>query len=160
MTSSRATSCGEHVTVDMPILQDRKLGARLDKRIAHLSYARARLDLGSVRAFWLAAIILISGRLLLTRQATRGLRRAGAEPVIRDTAWRGLISQGGVTLGLVLLIQEAFPQVGADVVALGMAVIIGNILGGPILLKQALSRADPADVESGGDAKLMGTEAE
>lgn len=123
--------------------------------------AGARLDLGSVRAFWLAAIILIGGRLLLTRQATLwGLRRAGAEPVIRDTAWRGLISQGGVTLGLVLLIQEAFPEVGAEVVPLAMAVIIGNILGGPILLKRALSEAASAGAESDGDAKLVGTEAE
>jgi Kef-type K+ transport system membrane component KefB len=105
--------------------------------------AGARLDLGSVQAFWLAALILIGGRLFLTRQATIwGLRRAGAPDAIRDVAWRGLISQGGVTLGLVLLIQEAFPQVGAEVVALGMAVIIGNILGGPILLKRALSEAD------------------
>ena len=54
------------------------------------------------------------------------------------------MSQGGVTLGLLLVLQEAFPEIGEGVVALGMAVIIGNILGGPILLKTALSRAEAA----------------
>jgi formate/nitrite transporter FocA (FNT family) len=39
----------------------------------------------------------------------------------------------------VLIIQEAFPDLGAGIVALAMAVILGNILGGPILLGRALS---------------------
>jgi hypothetical protein len=63
------------------------------------------------------------------------------------------MSQGGVTLGLLLVIEEAFPEIGDGVVALGMAVIIGNILGGPILLKTALTKsqagsADPTGVEA------------
>ena len=110
--------------------------------------AGASLDLGAVRRFWLAALVLFGARLLLTWLGSRwGTRMAGAEPEHRRKAWRGLISQGGVTLGLVLLIQAQFPTVGPGVVALGMAVIIGNILGGPILLKQALSDA-PAEEEA------------
>jgi hypothetical protein len=50
------------------------------------------------------------------------------------------MSQGGVTLGLLLVLQEKFPAMGEGVVALGMAVIIGNILGGPVLLKTALAK--------------------
>ena len=60
-----------------------------------------------------------------------------------------LISQGGVSLGLVLLIRDAFPDLGGGVVALAMAVIIGNILGGPILLGRALV---PPKAEPGGGA--------
>jgi Kef-type K+ transport system membrane component KefB len=102
--------------------------------------AGARLDLGAVRAFGVAALLILLGRLWLTRlAATWGLRVAGADAVLRERSWQGLISQGGVTLGLLLLLREAFPAVGDDLVALGMAVIIGNILGGPILLKRALS---------------------
>ena len=37
------------------------------------------------------------------------------------------------------MIEERFPTVGSDIVTLGMAVIIGNILGGPILLKRAIA---------------------
>ena len=104
--------------------------------------AGARLELGAMREFWLAALIIFLGRAGLTYWGARwGLERAGAGANLRAKTWQGLVSQGGVTLGLVLLIAESFPSVGAGVVALGMAVIIGNILGGPILLKRALTDA-------------------
>ena len=105
--------------------------------------AGARLDLGAVRQFWLAAVIIFCGRAALTYWGARvGLARAGASPEIGQKTWQGLLSQGGVTLGLVLLIQNSFPAVGSGIVALGMAVIIGNIMVGPILLKRALMSAD------------------
>ena len=63
-----------------------------------------------------------------------------------DRTWQGLISQGGVSLGLMLLIERTFPSIGADVVALAMAVILGNILLGPVLLSKALSaQSKPGD---------------
>ena len=102
--------------------------------------AGARLELGAIREFWLAALIIFSGRAWLTYRGARiGLERAGASADLRTKTWQGLISQGGVTLGLLLLIEERFPTVGSDIVTLGMAVIIGNILGGPILLKRAIT---------------------
>lgn len=105
--------------------------------------AGASLDLFAVREFWLAALLVFGARFLLTRLGTGwGLRRAGADSAIQQRAWKGLISQGGVTLGLILLIEETYPGIGPGVVALGTAVIIGNILGGPILLKTALGEVD------------------
>ncbi len=102
--------------------------------------AGASLDLGAIGGFWLAALILFLARAGLTWWgASLGTRWAGAEEVIRKRAWKGLLSQGGVTLGLLLVLAEAVPEVGEGMVALGMAVIIGNILGGPILLKTALA---------------------
>ena len=102
--------------------------------------AGARLELGAIREFWLAALLIFSGRAWLTYRGARvGLERAGAGVDLQAKTWQGLISQGGVTLGLVLLIEERFPAVGSDVVTLGMAVIIGSILGGPILLKWAIT---------------------
>ena len=102
--------------------------------------AGARLELGAILEFWLAALIIFSGRAWLTHRGARiGLGRAGASLDLRAKTWQGLISQGGVTLGLLLLIEERFPVVGPDVVTLGMAVIIGSILGGPILLKRAIT---------------------
>ena len=112
--------------------------------------AGAGLDLGSVLRFGPAAMALFLVRIFLTRLATRrGMQWAGATEEVRERAWLGLISQGGVSLGLVLLIRDAFPDVGAGVVALAMAVIIGNILGGPILLGRALS---PPKAETEGGA--------
>jgi len=102
--------------------------------------AGAGLDLGAIRQFWLAALVLFAGRVLFTWLGTSiGARLAGAPERIRKRAWLGLVSQGGVSLLLVLSIGEKYEAVGPGVVALAMAIIIGNILGGPILLKKALS---------------------
>lgn len=107
--------------------------------------AGARLDLGAVGEFWFAALVFFSARALFTYVGTRwGTAWADAGPAIRERTWRGLISQGGVTLGLALVIQSSFPEVGSGVVALAMAVIIGNILVGPVLLKHALASGDDA----------------
>lgn len=111
--------------------------------------AGAGLDLGAVLRFGPAAVVLFLVRAFLTRAGARlGMGWAGADAQVRDRAWLGLISQGGVSLGLVLLIREAFPSVGGGVVALAMAVIIGNILGGPILLGRALASTDAPERES------------
>ena len=117
--------------------------------------AGARLELGAVREFWLAALIIFTGRAGLTYWGTRiGLERAGASVDLRAKAWQGLISQGGVTLGLLLLIEERFPGVGSDIVALGMAVIIGSILGGPILLKRAITMPVLPELEPGSSVPI------
>ncbi len=109
--------------------------------------AGAGLDLAAVVRFGPAALALFLVRVYLTRlSAIRGTRLAGAPEDVQRRAWQGLVSQGGVSLGLVLLVEESFPTVGAGVVALAMAIIIGNILGGPVLLGRALAR--PEKVES------------
>ncbi len=105
--------------------------------------AGAGLDLAAISQFWMAALILFFGRIGLTWIGARqGLKMAGADPRIRKLTWQGLVSQGGVTLGLVLLIQRAFPSVGSGIVALAMSVIIGSILAGPIILKRALTQPE------------------
>ena len=103
--------------------------------------AGAALDLRAIGVFWLAALILFSARAFLTFWgASLGTRWARAPVIVRSRTWKGLLSQGGVTLGLLLALHDAFPKLGEGVVALGMAVIIGNILGGPVLLKRALTQ--------------------
>ena len=42
---------------------------------------------------------------------------------------------------VIVLIASAFPQLGPGEVALGMAVILGNILVGPVMLKAALPQS-------------------
>ena len=111
--------------------------------------AGASLNLSAVLRFGVAALILFAARVVLTRQAMIwGTKMAGAGRQIQRRSWQGLISQGGVSLGLVLVIQESFPELGAGVVSLAMAVIIGNILGGPILLGRALSAGEESGAEA------------
>lgn len=105
--------------------------------------AGAGLDLAAIGDFWLAAIIIFTGRVLFTWVGARvGTGIGGASQAVRDGAWKGLISQGGVSLLLILSIPDKYPAVGDGVVALATAIIIGNILGGPVLLKRALARAE------------------
>ncbi|MFQ5538182.1 MAG: cation:proton antiporter [Gemmatimonadota bacterium] len=105
--------------------------------------AGAALDLAAAARFGVAALVIFGARVFFTRVgAMYGARISGADEPVRRLTWQGLISQGGVSLGLVLLIGEAFPAVGPSVVALAMAVILGNILGGPILLSRVLSQGE------------------
>lgn len=102
--------------------------------------AGASLDVGAVADFWLVASLFFGVRMLLTIGGARiATRLAGASQTIQQRTGAGLVSQGGVTLGLLLLIEAALPSVGEGVVALGTAVVIANILVGPVLLKRALS---------------------
>ena len=111
--------------------------------------AGADLDLSAIPRFWLAALLLFSSRVLFTWFGARlGGRVGDASQAVRTHGWKGLVSQGGVSLLLVLSIEESFPSLGDGVVALAMAIIIVNILGGPILLKQALTRVGSGSEES------------
>ncbi len=106
--------------------------------------AGASLDLGAAASFAVAAALLIAVRAWLTRIGARaGMRLAGAHPHVTRQAWKGLISQGGVSLGLILVIQERFPEIGTPVLSLAMGAILGNILAGPILLGRALGAPEP-----------------
>jgi Kef-type K+ transport system membrane component KefB len=102
--------------------------------------AGAALDLGAVGDFWLAAVAVFGARFVATVIGSAvGTRLARSPTEVRSRTWKGLISQGGVSLGLLLILGDEFPAVGEGAVALGMAVVIGNILIGPVLLKSALA---------------------
>lgn len=102
--------------------------------------AGADLDLGAIREFWLAALLLFTGRAAFTWLGARlGSGWGGAPAEIREGMWKGLVSQGGVSLLLIAEVGLEYPAVGPGVVALAMAIIIGNILGGPVLLKRVLT---------------------
>jgi Kef-type K+ transport system membrane component KefB len=102
--------------------------------------AGASLDLGAVLRFGPAAVVFLLARGWLTRfAAAKALRLASASDEVRERTWLGLISQGGVTLGLILLAADRLPALGPSLVAFGMVVILGNILAGPILLGRALA---------------------
>ncbi len=107
--------------------------------------AGAGLDLASAARFWPVAVVLFGARVVLTRAGARwGARVAGAPAAVRSGTWLGLVSQGGVSLGLILALETAAPELGGGIVALAMAIILGNILGGPILLGRALASEEAA----------------
>ncbi len=115
--------------------------------------AGAGLDLQAVKTFWLAGALLFGARVFFTWLGARyGTRWARAPAQIQERTWQGLLSQGGVTLGLLLVIQTDFPAVGSWLVSVGMAIVLGNILLGPVLLKRALTAGARHEDASVGEA--------
>ena len=70
------------------------------------------------------------------------LRDAGVEVVGMVSRTPGVVKEVAANMGIPFAGTDwdaALSQLKPDIVALGMAVIIGSILGGPILLKRALT---------------------
>lgn len=119
--------------------------------------AGAALSLDALADYWLAglAIVLLRGGLTYAG-GIAGARAVGAPPEITRLAWRGLISQAGVTLGLSLLVARQFPSWGNTFVAVTTAAIIVHLLIGPILLKRALEEAGETDYAEEPEAATSG----
>jgi Kef-type K+ transport system membrane component KefB len=60
---------------------------------------------------------------------------------IAGLVWMGLISQAGVTLGLTLIVARDFPEWGAAIQTLVVALIALHQLAGPVLFRAALASA-------------------
>lgn len=67
-----------------------------------------------------------------------GGRWAGAGAPERRHAWMGLISQAGVAIGLATIVAEAYPEQGAALGTLLLALIAVNETVGPILFRRAI----------------------
>jgi Kef-type K+ transport system membrane component KefB len=77
-----------------------------------------------------------------------GGKWGGATQPERQYAWMGLVSQAGVAIGLAAIVTQAFPQLGAQLSAMLLALIAVNETAGPILFRRAL--ADSGEIETGG----------
>jgi Kef-type K+ transport system membrane component KefB len=77
-----------------------------------------------------------------------GARWTRAEVVERRYVWMGLVSQAGVAIGLVTLVSSLYPEAGASMRTLLLALIALNQIAGPVMFRRALVRSgeieDPA----------------
>ena len=115
-------------------------------RVAYVVFfalAGAHLDLGLLATIWPLALGLAAVRVLATWLAARACSwMASDEPVVRKYGWMPLVSQAGVTLGMGVVVANAFPNsFGPALQSLTVAVVGINELVGPILFKIALDRA-------------------
>ena len=110
--------------------------------VVFFAIAGAHLDLQLLRTLWPVAVSLalirafmtISGQLLSSRWAAD-------PPVLRRWGWTPLISQAGLTLGLSVMVERAFPSLGAPFRSLVVATVALNEMAGPVLFKFGLDRA-------------------
>ncbi|EYF07745.1 cation:proton antiporter [Chondromyces apiculatus] len=111
--------------------------------------AGAHLDLPLLRDLWPAALLLGVSRAVITWVAGRiSSRLAGDPPLIQRWASAGLVSQAGLSIGLGLVMERAFPTLGSGFRALVVACVAFNEVLGPILFKLALDRAGETAVEA------------
>ena len=104
--------------------------------------AGASLQLDALAAIgWVAAGIAAWRMALIWLGMRAGAARAGIEPPVRDLVWMGMVSQAGVTLGLILLIAAEHPTWGAILQTLVVALVAIHQIVGPVLFRAGLSRA-------------------
>lgn len=107
--------------------------------VVFFAISGASLDLGALRASWLLALICVVWRGFLKFGGTyTGARLAGESRAVQRKGWGGFVSQAGVTLGMAVIIESAFPEWGVRFKALILAVIAINQVVGPIFLQKLL----------------------
>jgi Kef-type K+ transport system membrane component KefB len=124
--------------------------------VVFFALAGASISLEAVAAIWPLAIGLTLVRAFgIWGGSYIGARLTGASPEERSYTWMGLIAQAGVAIGLVVVISENYPDRGAEMQTLILAVIAINQVIGPILGRFALVRAGEvgkADRDEGEEA--------
>jgi len=126
-------------------------GSRLSREVEKLGslvyvvffgIAGADLDVPLLRQLWPIALGMCAARAFLTFVASRlASSLAGDEPIVRQAGWCGLVSQAGLTIGLAVVVERAFPQFGSSFRSLVIAAVAINEVVGPVLFKLALDRA-------------------
>jgi Kef-type K+ transport system membrane component KefB len=110
--------------------------------VVFFATAGAHLKLDLLRTLWPVALALCVARAALTWTAQQTASRwAHDPPVVRKLGSLPLISQAGLTLGMGVIVERAFPSFGADFRALVVATVAINELVGPVLFKLALDAA-------------------
>jgi len=108
----------------------------------------ASLQLQAVTAIGTVALALVFVRVAwISLGLAVGLRLSGIDRSVGAYAWTGLISQAGITLGLVSVLAIEFPGWGARIQALLVAVIAIDELVGPALFRLGLTRSGEREAE-------------
>ena len=109
--------------------------------VVFFATAGAHLDLDLVRKLWAVALYLGGVRVASIWVAHQiGSRFANDVPIVRRWGWCSLVSEAGLTIGMAVVVERAFPSFGAGFRSLAIAGVALNELVGPILFKFALDR--------------------
>jgi len=107
--------------------------------------AGAFLNIDALKEMWFLALVLVLLRMLGLFGATYvGARMGGATAAMRQYGWLGFVAQAGVSLGLATVLLRVFPEWGAPLQTLIIAMVAINQLIGPIGFRFALIRSREA----------------
>jgi Kef-type K+ transport system membrane component KefB len=118
--------------------------------VIFFSLTGAALEISALRHTWEIACLLVAVRFaLIWIGSYAGAALAGDPPAFRRLAGLCYVTQAGVSLGLAGIVVRRFPEWGAALATVVVAVIAINQLIGPILLEYALTASGESRVRSG-----------
>lgn len=110
--------------------------------VVFFALAGASMHLDEFVTLWPLVIPIVIVRAAGIRLGSAiGGRWAGLPRLESRNVWTGLVSQAGVAIGLAAVVAEVYPERGAALRSLFLAVIAVNELIGPILFKRGLAAA-------------------
>ncbi|MCA1586928.1 MAG: cation:proton antiporter [Acidobacteria bacterium] len=110
--------------------------------VVFFAAAGASLQLDALAKLGALAVGLATLRLVAVWLGTNlGVKHANLDFAAAPLLWMALISQAGVTLGLTMMVSTEFPDWGAQIQTLMVALIAIHELVGPILFRSALAKA-------------------
>jgi Kef-type K+ transport system membrane component KefB len=110
--------------------------------VVFFALAGASMRLADLTTLWPLVIPIVVVRMLALWGGTQlGGRWGKASALERRYVWMGLVSQAGVAIGLATIIAQAYPDQGAQIQTLFLAVMAVDQTLGPILFRQALARS-------------------
>ncbi|HNC45585.1 MAG TPA: cation:proton antiporter, partial [Acidobacteriota bacterium] len=108
--------------------------------VIFFTVAGAKLNLTALATVWPIAILFVILRMVSLYAGTQlGAKLSNASPEVARLTWLGLIPQAGVALGLVIIVEQAFPGWGADLATIIVAMIGIHETLGPLAFRLALS---------------------
>jgi len=107
--------------------------------VVFFALAGASLHVHEIVTVWTLVIPVIVVRLTAIWLGSHvGARWGGATPVERRYTWMGLVSQAGVAIGLATIVAQVYPERGAEIRTMFLAMIAVNEAMGPVFFRQAL----------------------
>lgn len=110
--------------------------------VVFFALAGASMHLNELALLWPLVIPIVLVRLAGIWAGTwLGGRWGGASLVERRYVWMGLVSQAGVAIGLATVLAQVYPERGAEMKTLFLAVIAVNESLGPLFFRYALGKS-------------------
>jgi Kef-type K+ transport system membrane component KefB len=119
--------------------------AQLPVFLVWFALSGSRLDLPQLGQTVVPVLILASARAAWFFVGSRiACAMTSAPPVVGRFSWIGLIPQAGLSLALIVVIQNNFPHFGGQAAVLMLSVLGVNLLVSPVMLRFAILRSGEA----------------
>jgi Kef-type K+ transport system membrane component KefB len=113
--------------------------------VVFFAIAGAGLGFEYFKSSFIVVLLFVMVRMVLIYLATyAGAAAAGAVKSIRHYSWTGFLTNAGLTLSVVIIVENTFPGWGSMLKAIVISVIAINQVIGPVLFKYGLIRSGEA----------------